>query len=83
MEESAAHAEEGAALSRELAERPPPPKLFPSMGPASMGLAAAWKAGTKTLQSTSLTILAYDRILQGRPREGKKIAREAQGKSRE
>jgi DNA-binding SARP family transcriptional activator/tetratricopeptide (TPR) repeat protein len=83
LEESAAYAEEGAALSRELAERPPPPKLFPSMGPASMGLAASWKAGTKTLQSTSLTILAYDRILQGRIREGVEIARESLDISRQ
>jgi tetratricopeptide (TPR) repeat protein len=77
LEESAAYAEEGATLSRELAERPPPPTLLPSMGPAAMGLAASWRAGTKTLQSTSLTILAYDRILQGRLREGLEIARES------
>jgi tetratricopeptide (TPR) repeat protein len=83
LEESAAYAEEGAALSRELAERPPPPTLLPSMGPAPMGLAASWRAGTKTLQSTSLTILAYDRILQGRLREGVEIARESLDISRQ
>jgi DNA-binding SARP family transcriptional activator/tetratricopeptide (TPR) repeat protein len=83
LEESAAYAGEGAALSRELAERPPPPTLLPSMGPAAMGLAASWRAGTKTLQSTSLTILAYDRILQGRLREGVEIARESLDISRQ
>ena len=83
LEESAAYAEEGAALSRELAERPPPPTLLPSMGPAAMGLAASWRAGTKTLQSTSLTILAYDRVLQGRLREGVEIARESLDISRQ
>jgi tetratricopeptide (TPR) repeat protein len=83
LQESAAYAEEGAALSRELAERPPPLTLLPSMGPAAMGLAASWRAGTKTLQSTSLTILAYDRILQGRLREGVEIARESLDISRQ
>jgi tetratricopeptide (TPR) repeat protein len=82
LEESAVYAEEGAALSRELAERPPPRRLLPSMGSMAMGLLTSWRAGTKTMEIVSLSFLAYDRILQGRLREGIKIAREAQGVSR-
>jgi tetratricopeptide (TPR) repeat protein len=78
-EESAAYAEEGAELNRELARRPAPQALLPSMGPTAMGLLASWRAGTKTMEIRCLTILAADRILQGRLRGGIKIAREALG----
>jgi tetratricopeptide (TPR) repeat protein len=83
FEESAAYAEEGAAVSRELAERPPPQTLLPSMGIAAMGLFASWRVGTKTMEIQCLRILAYDRIFQGRLREGIRIAREALAISRE
>jgi DNA-binding SARP family transcriptional activator len=83
LEESAAYAEEGAELSRDLAERPPPHWLLPSMGTAAVGLVASWTAGIKTMESRSLNILALDRIMQGRLKEGVKIAREALGISRE
>src|SRR5918998_2246317 len=83
LEESAAYAEEGAALSRELAEPPPPRSLLPSMLTAAMGLMASWKAGTKTMETQCLNILAFDRIMQGRLQEGIRVAREARGISRE
>jgi DNA-binding SARP family transcriptional activator/tetratricopeptide (TPR) repeat protein len=83
FEESAAYAEEGAALSRELAERPPPRTLLPSMLAALMGLVTSWRAGTKVLEIQCLFTLAYARIFQGRLREGIKIAREALDMSRE
>src|ERR671932_657270 len=84
LEESAAYAEEGAALSRELVTRRPPRRmLLPSMGPAATGFLASWRAGTKALEIQCLRILAYDRILQGRLREGIQIAREVLGMSRE
>ena len=67
LEQSAAYAEECAELSRELAERPPPRRLLPSMGTAAVGLAASWRAGIKTLESRSLNILAIDRIYAGAP----------------
>jgi tetratricopeptide (TPR) repeat protein len=47
-----------------------------------MGLLASWRAGNKAMENMCLTILAYDRILQGRLREGVQIAREALGMSR-
>jgi tetratricopeptide (TPR) repeat protein len=83
FEESAAYAEEGAALSRELAERPPPRRLFPSMLTVVMGLVGSWRADTKHMEMHCLLILAFDRIMQGRLREGVQIAREALSISRE
>jgi tetratricopeptide (TPR) repeat protein len=83
LEESAVYAEEGAALSRELAERPPPRTLLPSIVVGVMGLLASWRAGNKAMENMCLTILAYDRILQGRLREGVQIAREGFSISRE
>jgi tetratricopeptide (TPR) repeat protein len=83
FEDSAAYAEEGAALSRELVERPPPRTLLPSMWIAAIGVLASWRAGTKAMEIRCLLILAYDRIMQGRPREGIRVAREALAKSRE
>jgi tetratricopeptide (TPR) repeat protein len=84
LEESAAHAEEGAALSRELAERPAPPRIaLPSAMSAITGLAASWRAGNKAREIFCLNMLSYDRIFQGRAREGVAIGREARAISRE
>jgi tetratricopeptide (TPR) repeat protein len=84
LEESTAYAEEGAELSRELAERPAPPRAeLPSMLAAVMGIATSWKAGTKAMETQCLTYLAYDRIFQGKLQEGVAIAREALSIARE
>ena len=83
LKESAAYAEEGAALSRVLVKRRPPRMLLPSMGPAGTGFLTSWRAGTKAMEIQCLRILAYDRILQGRLREGIQMAREVLGMSRE
>ena len=48
LEESATYAEEGAELSRELAERPSPRRVLPSM-PTAMGLMASWKVGNRAM----------------------------------
>ena len=78
FEEAAAYAEEGAALSRELADRPAPrTELPPTITPA-MGLSASWRAGNRVREIHCLTYLAYARIFQGRPQEGIAIGREAQ-----
>jgi tetratricopeptide (TPR) repeat protein len=84
LEESATHAEEGAALSRQLAERPPPPRTeLPSAMSAITGLAASWRAGHKARETQCLIFLAFDRIFQGRLQEGVAIGREAQAISQE
>jgi tetratricopeptide (TPR) repeat protein len=83
LEESAAYAEEGAALSRQLAERPPSQTILPTATSAITGLAASWRAGNKAIEIQCLTYLAYDRIFQGRLQEGLAIGREAHGISRE
>src|SRR3712207_632246 len=77
------YAEEGAVLSRVLAEHPPLRAHLPSMLVGVMGLGASWRAGTKGIEVRCLSILAYGRILQGRLREGIKTAREALAESRE
>jgi len=83
LEESVAYAEEGAALSRQLAERPPPPRTdLPSAMSAIMGLAASWRAGNKAREIQCLTYLAFVRIFQGRLQEGIAIGREARAISR-
>jgi DNA-binding SARP family transcriptional activator len=82
LEESAAYAEEGAALSRELAKRRPPRTLLPSM-PTAMGLMASWKVGNKAMEIQCLMYLAYVRVFQGRLQEGVAFGREVLGKSRE
>jgi tetratricopeptide (TPR) repeat protein len=74
FEESAAYAKEGAELSRKLAERRPPGASLPSM-PSAIALSASWRAGTKTMEVQFLSVLAYDRILQGHLTEGIDIAR--------
>ena len=68
LEESAAYAEEGAELSRELAERSPR-RLLPSM-PTAMGLMASWKVGNKAMEIQCLMYLAYVRVFQGRLKRG-------------
>jgi DNA-binding SARP family transcriptional activator/tetratricopeptide (TPR) repeat protein len=83
LEESAAHAEEGVALSRQLAERPPLRTVLPTATSAITGLAASWRAGHKALEIQCLTYLAYDRIFQGKLHEGIALGREAQAISRE
>ena len=82
LEESATYAEEGAELSRELAERPSPRRLLPSM-PTAMGLMASWKVGNKAMEIQCLMYLAYVRVFQGRLQEGVAFGREVLGKSRE
>ena len=84
LEESAAYADEGAALSRELVKRRPPRRLLlPSMGPAATGFLASWRAGAKAMEIQCLRTLACARILQGCLREGIQMAREVVGMSRE
>ena len=78
FEESAAYAEEGAQLSRELADRPAPRTELPSMITPAMGLSASWRAGNRVREIHCLTYLANARIFQGRPQEGIAIGREAQ-----
>jgi DNA-binding SARP family transcriptional activator/predicted ATPase len=82
LEESATYAEEGAELSRELAERPSPRRLLPSM-PTAMGLMASWRVGNKAMEIQCLMYLAYVRVFQGRLKEGVAFGREVLGKSRE
>jgi tetratricopeptide (TPR) repeat protein len=82
LEESAPYAEEGAALSRELAEHPALQTHLHTVLVGVMGLGASWRAGTKGIEIRCLNFLAYDTILQGRLLEGMKIAREALAKSR-
>jgi DNA-binding SARP family transcriptional activator/tetratricopeptide (TPR) repeat protein len=81
---AAAHAEEGAALSRQLAEHPAPARTeLPSMLIGVSGLSASWRAGNKALEVQCLIYLAYIRIFQGRPQEGISIAHEARAISTE
>jgi tetratricopeptide (TPR) repeat protein len=82
FEESAAYAKEGAELSRKLAERRPPQTSLPSM-PSAVALSASWRTGTKTMEVQFLSVLAYDRILQGHLGEGIDIARLSLDVSRE
>ena len=82
LEESATYAEEGAEVSRELAERPSPRRLLPSM-PTAMGLMASWRVGNKAMEIQCLMYLAYVRVFQGRLKEGVAFGREVLGKSRE
>jgi tetratricopeptide (TPR) repeat protein len=79
LEEAETHAEEGATLSRELAERPAPPRSeFRSLLAGVTGLSASWRAGAKAMEIRCLLFLANIRIFQGRPQEGMAVAREVQ-----
>jgi tetratricopeptide (TPR) repeat protein len=81
---AAAHAEEGAKLSRELADRPAAARReLPSILSGVGGLSASRRAGNKALEIQCLVYLAYIRIFQGRPNEGMAIAREARAISGE
>jgi tetratricopeptide (TPR) repeat protein len=82
FEESAAYAEEGARLSRKLAERQPPRAPLPSM-PSAVALSASWRTGTKTMEVQFLSVLACDKILQGHLGEGIDNARLSVDVSRE
>jgi tetratricopeptide (TPR) repeat protein len=77
LKESAAYASEGAALSRELAERHPPRMLLPSMLGVVVRQAASWRVGHKAMETQCLNVLACDRIFQGKLRDGIRLAREA------
>ena len=71
FEAAAAHAEEGANLSRQLAARPAPTRAtLPSMLAEGMGLSGSWRAGTRAMEALSLSYLGYARLYQGRPQEG-------------
>ena len=84
LEAAAAHAEEGAELSRQLAERPALERSErPSMLVGIMGLSASWRVGNKALEIQCLTYLALIRIFQGRLQEGVAIARGVWATSRE
>ncbi len=84
LEEAEAHAEEGAKVSRQLADRPAAAGAeLPSMLTGVTGLSASWKAGAKALEIQCLIFLAYIRIFLGRPQEGMAIAREARAISGE
>ena len=77
---AAAHANEGAELSRRLAKLPEPPRTeLPSMLAEGMDLSASWKAGTRAMEVLSLGYLAHVRLYQGRPQEAMAIAREVLG----
>jgi hypothetical protein len=86
LEEARGVAEEGAALSRELAERPAPRTHLPSMLVGVMGLVASWRAGTNGIEIRCLNFLAYDTILQGRtvadPEQDRRSLRAAWGERR-
>jgi tetratricopeptide (TPR) repeat protein len=84
LEEAAAHAWEGAELSRELAEHPAAARTeHPSMLVGVTGLSASWRAGNKATEIQCLTYLALVRTYQGRPQEGMATAREARAISGE
>ena len=84
LEAAAAHAKEGATLSRQLAEHPAPARTeLPSTLIGVTGLSASWRAGNKAMEIQCLIYLAYIRIFQGRPQAGIAIAREAQAISKE
>ena len=84
LEEAEAYAEEGAELSRRLADRPAAPRAeLPSMLTGVTGLSASWRAGAKALEIQCLIFLSYIRIFQGRPQEGMAIARKARAISGE
>ncbi len=84
LEAAAAHAEEGAELSRQLADDPAAARTErPSMLVGIMGLSASWRVGNKALEIQCLTYLALIRIFQGRLQEGVAIARGVWAISRE
>ena len=84
LKEAEAYAQEGAKISRQLADRPAVARAeLPSMLTGVTGLSASWRAGAKALEIQCLIFLAYIRIFRGRPQEGMTIAREARAISTE
>ncbi len=79
LEEAATHAEEGAKVSRELAERPAGARTehLSIFWLGLVGFSASWRAGNRALEVQCLSYLAQVRTFQGRAREGVQIAREA------
>jgi DNA-binding SARP family transcriptional activator/tetratricopeptide (TPR) repeat protein len=77
LEEARTHAQEGAALSRELAKCPAPPRTeFRSLLAGVTGLSASWRAGTKAMEIRCRIYLANILIYQGRLQAGMAAARE-------
>jgi DNA-binding SARP family transcriptional activator len=77
LEEARTHAEEGAALSRELAECPAPPRTeFRSLLAGVTGLSASWRAAAKGMEIRCRTYIANVLIYLGRLQEGMAAARE-------
>ena len=85
LEEAAAHAEGGAALSRELAEGPVAARTehLSMFWLGLVGFSASRRAGNKALEIQCLSYLAQVRTYQGRAREGVAIAREARSIAKE
>ena len=79
FEESAAYAEEGAQLSRELADRPAPRTELPTTITPAMGLSASWRAGNRVREIHCLTYLAYATDLA---RAGRKRGSRSDGRRR-
>ena len=79
FEESAAYAEEGAALSRELADRPAPRTELPTTITPAMGLSASWRAGNRVREIHCLTYLAYATDLAGQAARGDRDRKEGAG----
>ncbi len=77
LEEAGTHAEEGAALSRELAERPAPTRTeFRDLLAGVTGLSASWRAGAKAMEIRCGTYFANILIYRGRLQAGMTAARE-------
>ncbi len=84
LEEAEAHAEEGAALSRELAECPAPPRTeFRSLLAGVTGLSASWRAAAKGMEIRCRIYLANILIFQGRLQAGMAAAREVRDMAEE
>ncbi len=83
LEEATVHAEEGAALSRKLAERAAAARTeLPSILAGDIGLSASRRAGIKAMEIQCLVYLAHVRIYQGRLQEGMTIAHEVRAISK-
>ena len=84
LEEARTYAEEAAALSRELAECPAPPRTeFRSLLAGVTGLSASWKAGVKAMEIRCRIYLANILIYQGRLQAGMAAAREVRDMAEE
>jgi predicted ATPase/DNA-binding SARP family transcriptional activator len=84
LEEARTHAEEGATLSRELAECPTPPQTeFRSLLAGVTGLSASWRAGAKAMETRCRLHVANVLIFQGRLQAGMAVAREVRDMAEE